>query len=98
MSDRKSIRQDDKERAVLTELIPYEVPLRLTFAHFYSLLKQESTSTKWVRKVFFEQSEREFVPYCYSVRSGEGKRRHLGLIHPMLFRSFADTYNSNRSL
>jgi Reverse transcriptase (RNA-dependent DNA polymerase) len=94
MKTEHRIAQHDVDRPILTELIPYEVPLRFSFAHVYELFKADasdpliSNTTTFV----FGNDSGDFVPYSYSARSGEGKRRSLGLIHPLLLKSFAELY------
>lgn len=86
------IHKGDKERVVLTDLIPYEVPLRFSLSHVYELFKSTDAFAVKAREFIFSKDDGDFIPYTYTIKNGEGRQRTLGLIHPLLFMGFADLY------
>lgn len=96
MATNVGLRQNDHNRVILTELIPYEIPIRFTFHHFYQLYS-EGTSSPYIKRLFFSSAKwrgRDFIPFSYPIRRSGGKQRQLGLIHPLLFLPYVEFYRS----
>ncbi|MES2735891.1 MAG: antiviral reverse transcriptase Drt3b [Verrucomicrobiota bacterium] len=87
------IPQDDKLRAILTDLIPYEVPLRFSFLHIYSIFNKQN-HRHWMSRLIDQFNKcKSSVPYSYFIRRGQVKHRKLSLIHPLLLKDAALIYH-----
>lgn len=86
------VQQDDRKRAILTDLIPYEVPLRFSFQYWHGLLCDSAPISQSVTKLLSAKAD-SCVPYSYWIRTGEGRKRLLGLVHPLLLNDAATLYS-----
>lgn len=77
----------NKYRVLLTEVLPYEVPLMFDNYEFYQNIIDEKKS-----KIFFEQfnlmrngnrKENWYIPFNYTVRKYGGGSRYLSIMHPL---------------
>jgi len=90
----------DYERILLTEVLPYELPIIFTNEWFYQQAKVGFDNVPpLVRVMLKEKIGRETVPYGYSIRQGFAKKRHLSLIHPAAQLTAVDLYrDSNQQI
>lgn len=88
------IRQSDKLRAILTDLVPYEVPLRFSFLHIHRALSSQTRMPYWTNRLFDKAiAPKSCLPYLYSIKRSEKKKRTLGLIHPLALQDAAVLYS-----
>lgn len=78
----KDIDLNNKYRVLLTEVLPYELPLMLDNEFFYLNMQDEE-----MRKIFCETFQGKLrgwtIPFDYSIRKyGGDKSRKLSLMHP----------------
>lgn len=91
---------NNKYRVLLTEVLPYEIPLMLDNWGFYRNMQDEE-----MRKVFcsdFEYNEKKekkwTIPFDYCVRKyGGDKSRKLSIMHPITQLDCVEFYNANDS-
>jgi len=100
-----SIDRDDKNRILLTELLPFEVPMLFSNEGFYTLVTKGSYNRFFKRVYDLSQAQpdrkkRKYgIPFNYEVKkSTEGESRALSVIHPMNQFSFIDLYKRYDSL
>jgi hypothetical protein len=90
------IDKDDKSRILLTELLPYEVPMLFSNEGFYTILKKHS-------KRFFDVndglSKGYGIPFNYEIgKSNSGDTRLLSIIHPKNQLEFIPLYTKYDTL
>jgi hypothetical protein len=97
------INKDDKARILLTELLPYEVPMLFSNEGFYKLVINGKYNTFFDR--VFEKSKaggspRKYgIPFNYEIRKNiEGDTRTLSVIHPYCQYYFIELYEKYDSL
>lgn len=80
---KKEINLNNKYRVLLTEVLPYELPLMLDNEGFYQNM-QDNELCKSFNDVFNGKMKDWTIPYDYSVRKyGGEKSRKLSLMHPL---------------
>lgn len=80
---KKEINLNNKYRVLLTEVLPYELPLMLDNEGFYQNM-QDNELCKSFNDVFNGKMKDWTIPYDYSVRKyGGDKSRKLSLMHPL---------------
>jgi hypothetical protein len=98
MKEKIRIKQKDKNRVLLTEVLPYETPiifsnrLLYTFANASELANV--TVPTLVNRIFRPAGQKYSIPYDYHIRQGVGKVRQLSLIHPANQLSIPKFYQS----
>lgn len=86
------INLNNKYRVLLTELLPYEIPLMLNNEGFYDNV-QDDNLRKIFHDTFINNKITWTIPFDYTVRKYSGdKSRKLSLMHPFLQLEFADFY------
>jgi len=92
------IDKDDKNRILLTELLPYEVPMLFSNEGFYTILKNHGTK-------FFDTNNQlkninEYgIPFNFEIgKSNSGDTRILSIIHPKNQLAFIPLYTKYDSL
>lgn len=90
----KRVYKSNYRRVLLTEVLPYEVPILLTNEGFYSRsgVRKDDALLEAILK-----SDKETVPFTYKIVKNASSYRTLHLIHPSNqqdFVSFYKTYNS----
>ena len=88
----KDMNLNNKYRVLLTEVLPYELPLILDNEGFYLNMQNEE-----LKQIFYETFKGKLktwtIPFDYSVRKyGGDKSRKLSLMHPFTQLSCADFY------
>ena len=76
------IDKNDINRVLLTELLPYEVPMLFSNDGFYEIVKKNK-HTHFFEKL--KQSQYKYsIPFNYDIaKSNEGDTRCLSIIHPV---------------
>lgn len=88
----KEINLNNKYRVLLTEVLPYELPLMLDNEGFYKNM-QDKELCKSFNDVFNGKVKDWTIPYDYSVRKyGGGKSRKLSIMHPLTQLQCVDFY------
>lgn len=88
----KEINLNNKYRVLLTEVLPYELPLMLDNGGFY-LNMQDENLQKIFKEAFVGKLKDWTIPYDYSVRKyGGDKSRKLSLMHPYTQLQCVDFY------
>lgn len=86
---------NNKYRVLLTEVLPYELPLVLNNEAFYENMQVESLQNlfKSVFNTIVTNKERWTIPFDYNVRRvGGEKSRKLSLVHPFTQLDCVDHY------
>ena len=97
------INKDDKARILLTELLPYEVPMLFSNEGFYSIIANNNYS-KFFEKIQLlsrasGDKKKYGIPFNYEIRKNiEGETRTLSVIHPYCQVYFIDLYDKYDSL
>jgi hypothetical protein len=98
-----TIKKDDKSRILITELLPYEVPMLFSNEGFYKIVSTGKYN------VFFDRITRLSkaggdgrkygIPFNYEIRKNiEGDTRTLSVIHPYCQYYFIELYEKYDSL
>jgi len=92
------IDKDDKSRILLTELLPYEVPMLFSNEGFYTILKNNS-----IDKFFNEndslRKKKYGIPFNFEIgKSNSGDTRVLSIIHPKNQLEFIPLYTKYDTL
>lgn len=100
---RVKINKDDKARILLTELLPYEVPMLFSNEGFYRLVSNGKYSTFFDRIVQLSKAggdgRKYGIPFNYEIKKNiEGDTRTLSVIHPYCQFYFIELYEKYDSL
>lgn len=98
------IDKDDKARVLLTELLPYEVPILFSNEGFYNVVTRKLYNKFFDRivelsKATGENKKKFGIPFNYGIRKNlEGDTRLLSVIHPYCQMYFIELYEKYDSL
>jgi hypothetical protein len=97
------INKDDKARILLTELLPYEVPMLFSNEGFYKLVSNGKYDTFFDRILQLSKAggdgKKYGIPFNYEIRKNiEGDTRTLSVIHPFCQFYFIELYEKYDSL
>lgn len=97
------INKDDKARILLTEILPYEVPMLFSNEGFYAIILNNKYDTFFKRILQLSKAgadRRKYgIPFNYEVRKNmEGETRTLSVIHPYCQIYFIELYEKYDSL
>lgn len=97
------INKDDKARILLTELLPYEVPMLFSNEGFYKLVSNGKYNTFFDRILQLSKAggdgRKYGIPFNYEIRKNiEGDTRTLSVIHPYCQFYFIELYEKYDSL
>lgn len=97
------INKDDKARILLTELLPYEVPMLFSNEGFYKLVSNGQYNTFFDRILQLSKAggvgRKYGIPFNYEIRKNiEGDTRTLSVIHPYCQFYFIELYEKYDSL
>ncbi len=94
---RLKINKSDKTRILLTELLPYEVPMLFSNAGFYNIIK--SNEFDYFRdKIKIHFPDRFTLPFNYEIAKNLDETRTLSVIHPLNQIAFINLYEKYDSL
>lgn len=91
------VNKADKERILLTETLPYEVPILFSNDSFHSLLSKSILKQDSVLESLFFNDKPSF-PFKYKIRKNCSSSRNMGLPHPSAQIRFVDFYDKYQSL
>ncbi len=93
------IDKDDKNRVLLTELLPYEVPMLFSNDGFYSLVTNGNFNQFREKIKSLRKSGQYSIPFNFEVRKLIlGDTRTLSIIHPLNQLAFIDFYEKYDSV
>lgn len=97
------INKDDKARILLTEMLPYEVPMLFSNEGFYQIITNGNYSKFFDKVKELSKAGRDGkkygIPFNYDIRKNtEGETRTLSVIHPYCQYYFIDLYEKYDSL
>lgn len=105
MKKKLSINKEDKARILLTELLPYEVPMLFSNEGFYSLVSSGKIKAFFNRINELSQAKKDHngrrygIPFNYEIRKNiEGDTRTLSVIHPFCQLNFIELYEKYDTL
>ncbi|MCX7061780.1 MAG: RNA-directed DNA polymerase [Gammaproteobacteria bacterium] len=99
MSKKIRVRKNDAARVLLTEMLPYELPIIFTNTNFYEFIrrKRNTRAPALVSYLIDFGRENATIPFKYTIKQGKSKNRDLALIHPGGQLAFVDFYSKNYS-
>ncbi|MFU1859874.1 antiviral reverse transcriptase Drt3b [Sphingobacterium sp. NGMCC 1.201703] len=96
------INKEDKSRIILTELLPYEVPMLFSNEGLYSILKNgelEYFENKIRGSKYKDWNEQFTLPFNYDIKKNIiGDTRTLSVIHPFTQKRFISLFENYDSL
>jgi len=97
------INKDDKARILLTEILPYEVPMLFSNEGFYQIITNGHYSKFFDRISHLSKAggdgKKYGIPFNYDIRKNiEGDTRTLSIIHPYCQYYFIELYEKYDSL
>lgn len=89
-----AIKKKDYSRVLLTELLPYELPVFFSNQKLYSFhTLHRGIAPPLVKKILGLTDPAKFtVPYNYKIERGDGRQRSLSIMHPATQLRFVDFY------
>jgi len=97
---RFKINKNDKSRILLTELLPYEVPVLFSNEGLYSYYqeKEKSNPPQLVKKLLDVKDSDFKIPFSYNIKKSAESVRTLSLIHPAIQLKFIPFYQKYDAL
>ncbi|NMN37729.1 antiviral reverse transcriptase Drt3b [Pedobacter sp. SG918] len=96
------IDKEDKSRVILTELLPYEVPMLFSNEGFYNIIRNgelEYFEKKVKGTKYKEWNEQFTLPFNYDIKKNiVGDTRTLSVIHPFTQKRFINLFENYDSL
>ncbi|GFO73728.1 hypothetical protein BJAS_P4720 [Bathymodiolus japonicus methanotrophic gill symbiont] len=95
MSEVININDQDKHRTLLTDVLPYELPLWYTNYSMYKAFKDKDREGIYLNTLDpnFSKSADSLIPLNYTVSRGGNKFRDLYIIHPIAQLKVCDFYH-----
>lgn len=89
-----AIRKKDAARVLLTELLPYELPIFFSNHRLYEFISDPPNSIPDLLKdlLGMRASPRFTIPFNFKIERGDGRKRTLSIIHPASQLKFIDFY------
>lgn len=86
-------------RALLTETLPYELPVIFGNDQFYHLTHRNAAVDveKLLQRLLRPLKKSHTIPYCYQIRKDNERFTTLGIIHPLMQREFCEFYEDFQS-
>ncbi|WP_226596438.1 antiviral reverse transcriptase Drt3b [Marinobacter nauticus] len=94
----KKVNRNDKYRIVLTETLPYEVPVLFSNDSFHKKLRSGKLDTFYPCFLDLIHSESESYPFTYKIVKNSNSTRKVSLPHPSIQFSFVDFYDNFQSI
>ncbi|MES2798674.1 MAG: antiviral reverse transcriptase Drt3b [Bacteroidota bacterium] len=99
---RIKINKEDKSRVILTELLPYEVPMLFSNEGFYNIIKNgelDYFEAKLKGTKYKEWNEQFTLPFNYDIKKNIiGDTRTLSVIHPFTQKRYINLFEHYDSL
>ena len=86
-----SIHKKDVHRVLLTELLPYELPVFFSNERLYKYARDAQANEPAFVKVLLSHKNWT-IPFTFRIQRGDGRRRSLSLIHPATQLRFVPFY------
>ncbi|HEJ9148847.1 TPA: RNA-directed DNA polymerase [Serratia marcescens] len=93
----KRVYKSDYRRILITEVLPYEVPILLTNEGFYARPEKNKDADTGLLKLILKPNK-ETHPFIYKIVRSTSSYRTLHLIHPSSQQDFVDFYKSYSDL
>jgi len=91
------INKKDYKRVILTDTLPYEVPMLFSNDHFYELINDKNLP-KEIKSYWLDGKIKSSIPYQYKIKKGSGAFRTLSIIHPIIQIQLSDFYKQYEHL
>lgn len=92
------INKEDKSRILLTELLPYEVPMLFSNEGFYSIV-QNNNYAYYFQKIKTNWEKKYALPFNYKIKKNiYGETRTLSIIHPFIQQHYIELFEKYDSL
>ncbi|MEH5180920.1 RNA-directed DNA polymerase, partial [Klebsiella pneumoniae] len=75
------IKKGDYNRVLLTDVLPYEVPILFSNEDFYHIISRDDLPCEF-KDLFSFENFKTTVPYTYKIKKGQASFRSLAIIHP----------------
>ncbi|HDS2552779.1 TPA: RNA-directed DNA polymerase, partial [Klebsiella pneumoniae subsp. pneumoniae] len=75
------IKKGDYNRVLLTDVLPYEVPILFSNEDFYHIISRDDLPCEF-KDLFSYENFKTTVPYTYKIKKGQANFRSLAIIHP----------------
>ncbi|WP_305983534.1 antiviral reverse transcriptase Drt3b [Roseivirga thermotolerans] len=97
---RVKVKKSDKERVLLTEVLPYEVPIPFSNEGLYKFARRPKNEQvpPLITKILFEQNSKSLLPYSYRIIKDSDSTRTLSIMHPQVQLKFVKFYEDYDSL
>ena len=92
--DKIIIKKHDTLRTLLTETLPYEVPLIFSNVGFYKFLKKRDKSTYFFKDLLVENKS-PMSPFNYLITKNEKSTRKISIPHPIVQYEIGNLIHSN---
>lgn len=100
--ERIKINKEDKSRVILTELLPYEVPMLFSNEGYYNIIRNDELSyfeAKIKGTKYKEWDEQFTLPFNYDIKKNIiGDTRTLSVIHPFTQKRYINLFKNYDSL
>ncbi len=92
------INKEDKSRILLTELLPYEVPMLFSNEGFYSIVSNNNYDY-FFQKIKTNWGKKYALPFNYEIKKNiYGETRTLSIIHPFIQHRYIELFEKYDSL
>ena len=96
---KRKIDKNDKCRVLLTELLPYEVPILFSNEGFYTYVKEKNKTVPLpiIDKILGIADNSYKIPFSFDIKKGSESKRTLSVMHPGIqfrFISFYQKYDA----
>ena len=99
MANKIKLEKRDFSRAVLTDVLPYEVPFILTNEGFYKAAKEEIIRGNEILSEIFEcENDFDTKPFTYKIAKSSDSDRKLYLVHPKIQLKVCNLYKDYNQL
>ncbi|MFH4784061.1 antiviral reverse transcriptase Drt3b [Vibrio diabolicus] len=90
----------DFSRAILTDVLPYEVPFILTNEGFYNTVKEKTIikNNRFLKRIFGFEEVNETNPLVYKITKDSESERSLFLVHPQMQIRICELYKDYNQL
>jgi len=95
MSVKIQVDLKDKYRVLMTELLPYELPLWFSNECFYEKIRK---SEDFIKDVTSGLNLKNYIPLDYKICKTGGGARMLSIMHPTVQKEFCDFYHKYQDL
>lgn len=99
MNSYRSIDLKDKYRALLTDVLPYELPIWFDSNGLYNLCKNECFQKNHLELNVLKKSTKAYIPLEYKISRGSASSpRTLAIMHPLIQLKVCEFYEEHHNL